>query len=111
MQTLRQKTSHHTCIFSDTRSWCIRVRSRTRLRPTSPKAWEMISTELRKNKLKFASVSDAKKRNVVVVDIRPKGEYDKGHVPGSVNVEFFQLIQGWDPVRVARRAVYAFLGS
>lgn len=80
------------------------------LRPTSPKAWEMISTELRKNKLRFASVSDVRKRNVVVVDIRPKGEYDKGHVPGSVNVEFFQLIQGWDPVRVARRAVYAFFG-
>lgn len=80
------------------------------LRPTSPKAWEIISTELRKNKVKFASPGDTQKKNVIVVDIRPKKEYEEARVPGAVNVEFFQLIDGWDPVKVARRAVYAFFG-
>lgn len=80
------------------------------LRPTSPKAWEIIATELRKNKVKFASPADTRKGNVVVVDIRPKKEYEEARVPGAVNVEFFQLIDGWDPVKVARRTVYAFFG-
>ena len=80
------------------------------LRPTSPKAWEIISRELRANKVKFASPSDTERRNVIVVDIRPRNEYEEAHVPGAVNVEFFQLIDWWDPVKVARRAVYAFFG-
>ena len=81
------------------------------LRPTSPKAWEIIATELRQKKLTFASAADVKKkRNAIVVDIRPKVEYDEAHVPGAVNVEFFQLIDGWDPLKIARRAVYAFFG-
>lgn len=46
----------------------------------------------------------------MIVDIRPRGEYEKSRVPGAVNVEFFRLIEGVDPVKVARRAVYAFFG-
>lgn len=83
------------------------------LRPTSPKAWEIISTELQRKNLKFASgdaIEKASKNRVIVVDIRPKGEYEKSHIPESVNVEFFRLIEGLDPVKIARRAVYAFFG-
>lgn len=52
----------------------------------------------------------AQKRGIRVIDIRPEGEHREGRIPGAVNVEFFRLIVGWDPVKITRRAVYAFFG-
>lgn len=46
----------------------------------------------------------------MIVDVRPAGEYAAGHIPGSVNVEFYRLIEGWDVVKAARRALFAFFG-
>lgn len=80
------------------------------LRPTSPKAWSMIAKELKKNGLKFAPANDATKRGTIVIDIRPVQDYDASHIPGAVNAEFFKSIQGWDPVKILRRAVFAFFG-
>ena len=35
---------------------------------------------------------------------------DASHIPGAVNAEFFKSIQGLDPVKIVRRAVFAFFG-
>lgn len=35
-----------------------------------------------------------KEKGAIVVDIRPRGEYEAGHVKGSVNVSLFRLITG-----------------
>lgn len=70
----------------------------------------MIAKELKKNGLKFAKPSDTQKRGTIVIDIRPVQDYETGHIPGSVNCEFFKSIQGWDPVKILRRAVFAFFG-
>ena len=78
-------------------------------------AWELISTTLRKSgsgvkMVSAAEAATAQKRGVPVIDIRPAGEHASGRIPDSVNVEFFRLINGWDPMKVARRATYAFFG-
>ena len=82
-------------------------------RPTSPKAWEIMSTTLRKSGVKLISPQElifAQKRGAKIVDIRPAFEYDEARIPGAVSAEFFRLIQGWDPVKIIRRGVYAFFG-
>lgn len=82
-------------------------------RPTSPKAWEIMSTTLRKSGVKMISPQElifAQKRGAAIVDIRPAGEYEGGRIPGAVPAEFFRLIEGWNPVKIARRGVYAFFG-
>jgi rhodanese-related sulfurtransferase len=77
-------------------------------------AWEIMSTSLRSSGVKLISTKElaAKldKRGRTIVDVRPAGDYDVERIPGSVNVEFYRLIEGWDPVRIARRAVFAFFG-
>jgi rhodanese-related sulfurtransferase len=82
-------------------------------RPTSPRAWEIMSKSLRNSKLKMISpqeVDFALKRGNKVVDIRPEGEYTGGRIPGAVSVKFFRLIEGWSPMKIARRGTYAFFG-
>ena len=36
----------------------------------------------------------AQKQGTPVIDIRPRGEWEAGHVPDSVNVEYLRLISG-----------------
>jgi hypothetical protein len=36
----------------------------------------------------------AQNQGTPVIDIRPRGEWEAGHVPGSVNVEYLRLISG-----------------
>ena len=36
----------------------------------------------------------AQNQGAPVIDIRPRGEWEAGHVPGSVNVEYLRLISG-----------------
>lgn len=79
-------------------------------RPTSPKAWSMIAEELKRNKLKFVKPSETSKRGTLVIDIRPSQDYEASHIPGAYNCEFFKSIEGWDPVKILRRAVFAFFG-
>lgn len=72
-----------------------------------------MSTALRQSKLKMVSpqeVEFARQRGAKIVDIRPSDEFASSRIPGSVSVEFFRLIEGWGPVKVVRRAVYAFFG-
>lgn len=82
-------------------------------RPTSPRAWEIMSTMLRKSNVKMLSPQELvfeQERGAKIVDIRPVGEYGSGRIPGAISAEFFRLIEGWDPVRIARRGMYAFFG-
>ena len=76
----------------------------------------------------------AQKQGNAVVDIRPNGEWAKGHVPGAINIEFLRLITGespeardvaqcemhamstcgayagWTPWQVLRKLAFAFFG-
>ena len=36
----------------------------------------------------------AKEKGATIIDIRPAGEYESGHIKDSVNVSLFQLITG-----------------
>lgn len=82
-------------------------------RPTSPKAWQKMATTLKNNGLKFVApqeVEPAQNRGIPVVDIRPKGDFEKARVPGATNVQFYQLISGWSVRQIWRRAGFAFFG-
>ena len=35
-----------------------------------------------------------KEKGAIIVDIRPKGEYEAGHIKDAVNVSLFRLITG-----------------
>jgi len=78
-------------------------------------AWEIVSTTLRKSKLKMVSPRDlvaAQKRGAVVLDIRPSDEYNgkAGRVPGAASAQFYRLIQDFSALALARRATFAFFG-
>lgn len=36
-------------------------------------------------------VKKAKEENIPLVDVRPKEEYDEGHIPGAVNMPFLTM--------------------
>lgn len=83
------------------------------MRPTSPKAWEIISKELKKQGVSFISTAQAEaaaKKGTTVIDVRPANEYKRGRIPGAVNCEFYRPITGWDPARIARRIGFAVFG-
>ncbi|GAB4815869.1 hypothetical protein N2152v2_002915 [Parachlorella kessleri] len=82
-------------------------------RPTSPKAWEAMSTTLKSKGLKFVApqeVANAQQRGIPVIDVRPKEDFAKGRVPDAANVQFYQLISGWSARQIWRRAGFAFFG-
>lgn len=83
------------------------------MRPTSPKAWELISKTLKKNGVSFVTadaVEAAIKRGTPVIDVRPSNEFRRGRIPGSTNCCFYQPIEGWSPDKIIRRAGFAFFG-
>jgi rhodanese-related sulfurtransferase len=49
-------------------------------------------------------------QGAAVLDIRPEDEFDKGHIPGALNVPFYRPIQGWTPWQAARRVAFAAFG-
>ncbi|KAK9833924.1 hypothetical protein WJX74_010050 [Apatococcus lobatus] len=82
-------------------------------RPTSPKAWAIVTKALQQGKVKLISGSEAKlqaDRGIPVIDIRPPPEYDGSHIPKSVNIPLYRPITGWDARKIARRAGFAFFG-
>eukprot|EP00878_Enallax_costatus_P004210 GHUV01004440.1.p1 GENE.GHUV01004440.1~~GHUV01004440.1.p1 ORF type:complete len:240 (+),score=40.67 GHUV01004440.1:160-879(+) len=81
--------------------------------PTSPKGWEIMRQKLTDAGVKVLSPQEvifARDKGTVIVDVRPEGDYDEGHVPGAANVPFYQPITGWSPFKVARRVGYAMFG-
>lgn len=46
----------------------------------------------------------------LVIDIRPASEYEKGFIPGAINIPFYRPIEGWSPFKVARRLGFAAFG-
>jgi len=56
-----------------------------------------VSTLRRCLQVKFMAPQEvvaAQKQGTPVIDIRPRGEWESGHVPDSVNVEYLRLISG-----------------
>lgn len=83
------------------------------MQPTSPKAWGIIADTLREANVKVISQQELgweREKGALIVDIRPEGDFEAGHIAGSVNVSLFRLITGWDPVKTLRRAGFAFFG-
>lgn len=80
------------------------------MRPTSPKAWALISTTLKQNGVSFISPAQAARNGTPIVDIRPSNEFSKGRLPGAVNCQFYQPIEGWGPDKIARRVAFTFFG-
>ena len=66
-------------------------------RPTSPKAWELIATTLKRSGVTFVSPAQvaAASQRTPIIDVRPNNEYSGGRIPGSVNCEFYRPITGW----------------
>jgi rhodanese-related sulfurtransferase len=66
-------------------------------RPTSPKAWEIQATYLKKSgKLTFispAALEAAARKGSVVLDVRPADAHARGRIPGSVPASFYRLIE------------------
>lgn len=52
----------------------------------------------------------AQDRGAVIIDVRPSPDFDNDHIKGSINVPFFQPIEGWSAWKVLRRAGFAFFG-
>eukprot|EP00879_Flechtneria_rotunda_P013416 GHRR01014006.1.p1 GENE.GHRR01014006.1~~GHRR01014006.1.p1 ORF type:complete len:210 (+),score=37.42 GHRR01014006.1:237-866(+) len=116
----------HRCqghIYSRSRGYAIAVQARQRsgpsginvqgYSPTSPKGWEMMRQALQAANVKVISPQEVKfaiDRGAVIVDVRPEGDFDAGHIPGALNVPFYQPITGWSPFKVARRVGYALFG-
>jgi len=81
--------------------------------PTSPAAWEAMQEVLKQSGVKNLApqeVVPAQERGMAIIDVRPQGDYDEYHIPGSVNVPFYRLIDGWSAKQVLRRTAYAFFG-
>lgn len=38
------------------------------------------------------------------------GDYNKGHIPDALSVEYYRLIQGWDAQSIARRVGFLLFG-
>eukprot|EP00877_Chromochloris_zofingiensis_P010493 jgi/Chrzof1/5698/Cz16g12070.t1 len=102
---------------------CLKVAARQRsgptglnvegYRPTSAAGWEMMKQALKDANLKVMSPQEvlfAQERGVTLLDVRPEGDYLKGHLPGAINVQFYQSISGWSPMQIARRVGYAMFG-
>jgi rhodanese-related sulfurtransferase len=74
----------------------------------------MVSNTLKSRGLKFLTVQEVakstNKNNIVIIDVRPKEDYVKGHIPGAMSAEYYRLIQGWDFNSAIRRAGFAFFG-
>ncbi|KAF5837554.1 Rhodanese-like domain-containing protein [Dunaliella salina] len=81
--------------------------------PTSVRGWAKIQSTLREANVKLLSAQEltfARERGVPIIDIRPPAEYEQAHIPGAVNVPFYQPITGWSAMKIARRAGYALFG-
>ncbi|KAF8058333.1 MAN1 [Scenedesmus sp. PABB004] len=81
--------------------------------PTSPRGWDAMRSALLEAGCAVLSPQEvifALERGALLVDVRPEDDYDKGHVPGAVNVPFYRPITGWSPFKIARRLGYAAFG-
>ncbi|KAL6751766.1 Rhodanese-like domain-containing protein [Haematococcus lacustris] len=81
--------------------------------PTSRMGWAIIKATLQEANVKALSAQEvvfAQGRGAPVIDVRPADQFKAGHVPGAVNVPYYQPIQGWDAMKIARRVGYALFG-
>uniref|UniRef100_A0A7S1JFQ8 Rhodanese domain-containing protein n=1 Tax=Eutreptiella gymnastica TaxID=73025 RepID=A0A7S1JFQ8_9EUGL len=85
-------------------------------RPTSPEGWKIQAEALTSRGLN-AGVSGkvaaelAREGRIQIVDVRTNEEFQKGHIPGSVNVPLFRRIEGWSVFKAARRFQFTLFGQ
>eukprot|EP00803_Ostreobium_quekettii_P009165 evm.model.scf_268.2 EVM.evm.TU.scf_268.2 scf_268:51560-57456(+) len=48
---------------------------------------------------------------IPVVDVRPKNSYEKGHIPESLNIPLYDLIEGWSPFKIGKRLSFLMFGK
>ena len=84
--------------------------------PTSPEGWRIQADALKgrglsagvSGKVAVELVGEGK---ITIVDVRSKEEFQKGHIPGSINVPLFRRIEGWSVFKAARRFQFALFGQ
>jgi rhodanese-related sulfurtransferase len=84
--------------------------------PTNPAAWKIQSEALQARGIKDGMtgeelVSLFKKGKVIIVDVRGSDKFARGGIKGSVNVQMFRRIEGWTPLKAARRFQFALFGQ
>jgi rhodanese-related sulfurtransferase len=82
-------------------------------RPTSRGGWGIISNELKEKQVRFVApqeVAFAREKGLAIIDVRPAKEYQSGHIEGSVNVQYYRWIEGWNLWKFARRFMFTFFG-
>lgn len=52
----------------------------------------------------------AQSTDIPVIDVRPLAEWEKEHIPGSINVQLYRPIEGWSAYKIARRMSFAAFG-
>ncbi|CAD7700475.1 unnamed protein product [Ostreobium quekettii] len=82
--------------------------------PGNPVAREKMYEKMRKAGVAVITVDEmlaSQAKGIPVLDVRPKNEYEKGHIPDSVNIPLYDLITGWQPYKIARRGGHLIFGS
>ncbi|GMH40204.1 hypothetical protein BSKO_08108 [Bryopsis sp. KO-2023] len=81
--------------------------------PTAPSTWNRISSTLVQQEVKVLTSDQliaAQAADIAVVDVRPLGEWEEEHIPGSINVQLYRQIEGWSAFKIARRMSFAAFG-
>lgn len=60
--------------------------------------------------IKAQEVAFCTEKGYSIIDVRTEDQFEEGFIEGAVNVPLYQLIQGWEPFKVARRIGYAAFG-
>eukprot|EP00803_Ostreobium_quekettii_P003572 evm.model.scf_1318.4 EVM.evm.TU.scf_1318.4 scf_1318:18213-25116(+) len=74
--------------------------------PAAPRAVEIMWNRMRDANVAPVSCDQmlkSQQEGIPVVDVRPKKAFAEGHIPGSVNIPLYDLIDGWSPYKIGKR--------
>jgi hypothetical protein len=80
---------------------------------TTPSAWLQLLSFLRQNGVTMIKPQEVKfctEKGMTLVDVRTADQYASGFIEGAVNVPLYRPIEGWEPLKIARRIGYAAFG-
>jgi len=96
------------------RNYVVKVSAETVTTESAEKVdWPSKREVLLTNQVRSLSPKEALKlqqEGAVILDVRPKYEYDEASPAGAVNAQIYRLIKEWTPWDIARRAGFAFFG-
>ena len=81
--------------------------------PTGGSSWARLTARLQDagvTMIKAQEVAFCTEKGYIILDVRTEDQYEEGFIEGAINVPLYQLIQGWQPFKVARRIGYAAFG-